>query len=412
MISIVVLVLVFLLIAIRHVGRIRFRIWQVMLMGAIAVLITGQITPSAAIKAVNLDVIGFLFGMFALGQALEESGYLAHISQRFFRRGKSIDVLVLLILLGSGALAALLMNDTLAIVGTPLLLLMARRNKIAAVPLLLALAFGVTTGSVLSPIGNPQNLLIALNGGINNPFLTFLRYLAIPTLVNMMVVYFMLKLYYPRYFKNGVLNSDADPIIDRSLALLCQISLILLVSLILVKIALVYAVPQFEFRLTYIALIAALPMLVASRRRLEIVKRLDWSTLVFFTSMFILMASVWDSGIFQSLMERMHLDLSGQGLVLGISVVLSQFISNVPMVALYLPMLDKLGASTGTFMALAAGSTIAGNLTILGAASNVIIIQSCENRSDETITFWEFFRIGLPLTIINVLVYWLFLRLV
>ena len=128
--------------------------------------------------------------------------------------------------------------------------------------------------------------------------------------------------------------------------------------------------------------------------------------------MFILMASVWDSGVFQSLLELLHLNLSGQGAVLGISVVLSQFISNVPMVALYLPLLDKLGASTSTFMALAAGSTIAGNLTILGAASNVIIIQSCENRSDETITFFEFCRIGLPLTIINVLVYWLFLRFV
>ena len=63
-------------------------------------------------------------------------------------------------------------------------------------------------------------------------------------------------------------------------------------------------------------------------------------------------------------------------------------------------------------MALAAGSTIAGNLTILGAASNVIIIQSCENRCKETITFWEFLRIGFPLTVINVLVYWVFFKLV
>jgi len=412
MISIIVLVLVFLLIAIRHIGRVRFRIWQVMLMGAVIVLITNRITPLSALKAINLDVIGFLFGMFVLGQALEESGYLAHISQRFFHRGKSVDALVLIILFGSGALAALLMNDTLAIVGTPLLLLMALRNGITAVPLLLALAFGVTTCSVLSPIGNPQNLLIALNGGVNNPFLTFLRYLAVPTLFNMLVVYFMLKLYYPRYFKNGVLPPDAEPIKDRGLSFLCQISLVLLVALILVKITLVFIIPQFDFRLTYIALIAALPVLVASRRRLEIVKRLDWSTLVFFAAMFILMASVWDSGIFQSLLDHMQLDLPGQGTVLGISVVLSQFISNVPMVALYIPVLDKLSASTSAFMALAAGSTIAGNLTILGAASNVIIIQSCENRSKETITFWEFFRIGLPLTVINVLVYWLFLQVV
>ena len=412
MISIIVLILVFLLIAVRRIGRFRLRIWQVMLMGAAAVLITGQIAPLAALKAVNLDVIGFLFGMFIVGEALEESGYLEHLSQRFFRTVTSVDRLVLLVIFGSGLLAALLMNDTLAIVGTPLLLLMAARNKLAARPLLLALAFGVTTGSVLSPIGNPQNLLIALNGGIANPFLTFMRYLGPPTLINMLAVYLMLKIYYPRYFKTRVAAPDAVPIKDLSLSRLCRMSLALLLALIALKIALVFVAPGFDFRLTYIALIAALPVLLASPRRLEIARRLDWSTLLFFAAMFVLMASVWDSGVFQNVLERSHLDLAGQGVVLGVSVILSQFISNVPMVALYLPVLDKLGAATGTFMALAAGSTIAGNLTILGAASNVIIIQSCEKRSGETITFWEFLRIGLPLTVINVAVYWLYLRLV
>jgi len=72
-------------------------------------------------------------------------------------------------------------------------------------------------------------------------------------------------------------------------------------------------------------------------------------------------------------------------------------------------MLMQLGASTSGLMALAAGSTIAGNLSILGAASNVIIIQNAERKAGETLTFVEFVRIGVPLTIINVIVYWLFL---
>jgi Na+/H+ antiporter NhaD/arsenite permease-like protein len=409
MTSVIILAAVFLLIAVRNIGHIHFRIWQVMLAGAIAVLLTGQITPCTALKSIDFDVIIFLFGMFVIGQALEESGYLAHISQHFFRLGASTNALVLLVIFGSGLLAAVLMNDTLAIVGTPLLLILAQKSKINAKPLLLALAFGITTGSVLSPIGNPQNLLIALGGNITNPFLTFFRYLSLPTLVNMLVVYVMLKIYYPRFFKTAVLNSNEERIMNARLARLCQISLVLLGVLIGMKIIMVFIMPQFDFRLTYISLISALPILLFSRRRFERIKRLDWSTLIFFASMFILMASVWGSGIFQSVMERLHLDLSNQGIVLGISIILSQFISNVPMVALYLPVLSQSGSSTGIFMALAAGSTIAGNLTILGAASNVIIIQSCENKSNESITFWEFFRIGLPLTVVQVLIYWLFL---
>jgi Na+/H+ antiporter NhaD/arsenite permease-like protein len=95
-----------------------------------------------------------------------------------------------------------------------------------------------------------------------------------------------------------------------------------------------------------------------------------------------------------------------------ISVILSQFISNVPLVALYTPTLMQLGASTKELMALAAGSTIAGNLTILGAVSNVIIIQNAEKNSGETLTFFEFVKIGLPLTIINAFVYWVYLSFV
>ena len=91
--------------------------------------------------------------------------------------------------------------------------------------------------------------------------------------------------------------------------------------------------------------------------------------------------------------------------------MLSQLISNVPMVALYLPMLQHAGAATKEMMALAAGSTLAGNLFILGAASNVIIIQNAEKRSKETITFMEFARIGIPMVIVNILIYWIFFQL-
>jgi Na+/H+ antiporter NhaD/arsenite permease-like protein len=98
-------------------------------------------------------------------------------------------------------------------------------------------------------------------------------------------------------------------------------------------------------------------------------------------------------------------------MIMGVSIMLSQLLSNVPLVALYLPVLTQAGASTAGMMALAAGSTIAGNLTILGAASNVIIIQNAEKRSSSTINFLEFVKIGAPLTVINAAVYWLFLMI-
>jgi Na+/H+ antiporter NhaD/arsenite permease-like protein len=411
MVSIIVLLVVFVLIAVRRIGRFRLQIWQIMLLGALAVLLTGQISPAKALKAINLDVILFLFGMFVVGQALEESGYLSHLSSRLFGRAKTVDSLLLFILFGVGLLSAFLMNDTLAIIGTPVMLQIARKTGIRPKLLLLSLAFSVTIGSVMSPIGNPQNLLVAINGNIPNPFITYLRYLAVPTLINLFLAYLILKFFYRGHLKNEPLNYSADPITDPALARLSKISLIIIVTLVLAKITTSLLGLDIDFRLTYIALAAALPVILLSPRRLGVVRRIDWSTLIFFAAMFVLMESVWDSGYFQNVIADLHLNLQSVGIIMAVSIVLSQLISNVPLVALYLPMLSHLGAATKEMMALAAGSTIAGNFSILGAASNVIIIQNAEKKAGETLTFWEFVKIGIPLTAVNTLVYWLFFLL-
>ncbi|MFY9193848.1 MAG: SLC13 family permease, partial [Methanoculleus sp.] len=112
LISIIVLVAVFLLIAVRKVGNVSLSIWQVMFLGAAAVLLTGEITPMEALASVDTDVMLFLFGMFVVGEALAESGYLYHLASRLFSRADSVGHLILLILIGAGALSALLMNDT------------------------------------------------------------------------------------------------------------------------------------------------------------------------------------------------------------------------------------------------------------------------------------------------------------
>ena len=408
MVPIVILLIVFVAIAVRQVGRIRLQIWQIMLFGACAALLTGQITLVDALKSINFDVVLFLLGMFIVGQALEESGYLSYLAYQFFRKAKSLDSLILFILFGMGVISALLMNDTLAIIGTPVVLILAKNNGIYPKMLLLALAFAVTIGSVMSPIGNPQNLLIAIDGNVMNPFITFFKYLFIPTMVNLFLAYVLLRFFYRKHFKNKQVTHYAETITDRKLATVSKISLILLLILMLAKIATVFLNTHIDFRLTYIALVSALPVIVFSSKRLEIVKKLDWYTLVFFAAMFVLMQSVWDSGVFQATIASLKLNITSATAIFTVSTVLSQLISNVPLVALYLPLLTQAGARVTELMMLAAGSTIAGNLSILGAASNVIIIQNAEKKSGETLGFWEFVKIGVPLTAINVLVYWFF----
>ena len=405
-ISVMALAAVFVLIAVRQVGSNSLAIWQIMLLGASVVLLTGQISPEDAVRAINLDVMIFLGAMFVIGESMQESGYLLYLFNRVFSRARNLDQLLLLILFAMGFLSALLMNDTIAIIGTPLMLYFARTLKIAPKLLLLTLAFAVTIGSALSPIGNPQNLLIAVNANLSNPFLVFLRYLLLPTVANLLLAYLLLRLFYREQFQNRTLQICREEISDPVLARLSSISFLLLFALILAKIGAVILGVGGEFRLTYIALISALPILLFSSRRYEVLRNIDWCTLIFFAAMFVLMESVWMSGIFQFLLAGSDADLASIPTILAFSVLLSQLISNVPLVALCQPLL--VNPSPQALMALAAGSTIAGNLFILGAASNVIIIQNAE-KSGETLTFLEFARVGVPLTVLNVLVYWLFL---
>lgn len=393
----------------RQVGRFTLQIWQIMLGGALAVLLTGQIALPDALHAINSDVMVFLFGMFIVGEAMVDSGYLSCMARSLFSRAKNPDQVVLFILFGMGILAAVLMNDTVAIIGTPLVLGLATRWKISGKLLLLTLAIAVTTGSVASPIGNPQNLLVAVDSGMGSPFVTFAVWLLVPTLISLAAAFLVLRIYYPREFSVRTLSEEPEIVCDDSLFFLTKCSLAIIFVLAAVNIISTFAGTTMPVTLPLIAVCAAAPVLLFSKRRFSILRTIDWPTLIFFAGMFVLMESVWETGFFQSFVDGSA--ISSVPLILGTSIIISQFISNVPFVALFQPMILQTGGTTAQLMALAAGSTLAGNLTILGAASNVIIIQNAE-KSGETLTFFEFARVGVPLTIIQVAVYWTWLSLV
>lgn len=392
------------LIAARRLGGLRLAIWQAMALGAAAVLITGRITPAAALAAIDWEVLLFLWGMFVIGHALAASGALYAAAYRLLARVRSVDGLVLATLAAAGLASALLMNDTLAIVGTPLVLRLAREHRVRPALMLLALAFAITIGSVMSPIGNPQNLLIAVRGELATPFLTFLRALGPPTLLNLGLAYLVLRLLYRGEFQARALSHTPVAVTDPALARLAGLSVLVVVALILARLTALALGREPALGLGGIALAGALPILLFSRRRLSLLRHIDWPTLLFFVALFVLTAAVWQGGTLQGWLGRLQADPTAPVNIFAASLGLSQLISNVPLVALYLPLLGP-EPPVESLMVLAAGSTIAGNLLIVGAASNVIIVQAAERRG-QTLGFLEFARAGLPLGLANAAVYW------
>ena len=187
MIAFLSLALVILLIIFRRIGGIEISIYLAMLLGAILVLIFGAISLSDALQAIDLKIIIFLFGAFCIGRALEMSGLAEDIAYNLLKKASNFDQLLVLTIFTAGISSALVMNDTVAIIGTPIVILIARSIGVDPKAFLLALAFAITVGSVTSPIGNPQNLLIALKA-VEDPFINFLKVLLLPTIINLFVI--------------------------------------------------------------------------------------------------------------------------------------------------------------------------------------------------------------------------------
>lgn len=410
------------------IGRKRFGvpIWAAMLIGAALMIGLQIIGIEAAIMSVNLDVIAFLFGMFSIVSALEKAGVLQRVAIRMLVVARTPDRLLLVFVVGMGLLAAFLVNDTIALLGIPLVIYVARHAGIRPVVLLIALAFGITVGSVMTPIGNPQNLLIAIQSGIPIPFITFLVHLAAPTIVSLFVTYAILRVYYRKDIKKEYhlsaieLMKKADGLYNPRLA---KISIAVLIATIAGFI--ISEVLHFrglvDFGLSAVAMLGAAAIYALSDQRREIAKRVDYTVLVFFAGMFVVMSALWSSGAV-SLMFMDYIPapdpsdlVQSSTVITAAGVGMSQVLSNVPFVALYnFVMLDSGFTSqhVDQWMMLAAASTVAGNLTILGAASNIIIIEGAESRGVQAFSFLEFFKVGSIVTAANLGIYYAFIVLI
>ena len=409
------------------IGRRRFGvpIWAAMLIGAALMIGLQVIGVQAAFESVNLDVIAFLFGMFSIVSALDRAGVLQRVAIMMLAVAKTPNRLLMAFVVGMGLLAAFLVNDTIALLGIPLVIYVARHAGIRPVVLLIALAFGITVGSVMTPIGNPQNLLIVIQSGIPMPFTTFLLQLAAPTIVNLFVTYAILKLYFRKEIGSDYYQLSLTELAEKANynPRLASISIAVLIATIagFIVSEVLNSLGVANFSLSAVAMLGAAAIYALSSQRVAIMKSVDYSVLVFFGGMFVVTSALWSSGAV-SLLFMNYIPTPDPGdlaqstaVISAASIGVSQVLSNVPFVALYnFVMIDSgfNGQHVDQWMMLAAASTIAGNLTILGAASNIIIIEAAESRGLHAFSFLEFFKVGSIVTAANLAVYYMFIVLI
>jgi len=420
-VSIAIFITVYLLIALRNLRWFKIPIWTIMLTGAVAMIFSGVIPLQTAYAAINLDMIFFLLGMFSIVAAMDLSGLLEYLTARMVRLSKTPQRALALVLFGMGLLSAFLVNDTLALTATPIMLGLSKQMKIRPGVLLITLALGVTIGSVMTPVGNPQNLLIALSSGIPNPMLDFLYFLVPPTVAALVVTFLILRFYYRRDLAESEKSFGEIPLPPVRDGRLARLSAwaggIVVVGFFIVGVARLFGV-QGNLNLGTVSLLGATIVYLLSGRRREILASVDWGIVIFFMSLFIVVQGFWDSNALQSLLLYLPALNTSEivvslGVIILTSLIFSQVLSNVPFVAVYIRVMQSAGftgSNVKAWVALAGASTLAGGLSLLGAASNVIILEAAEVRGSGFSSL-EFSKIGLLVTVPNILILYLFLRI-
>jgi Na+/H+ antiporter NhaD/arsenite permease-like protein len=361
------------------------------LLGAVLMVATGVLSPAEAGAAVNGDTIGLLLGMMVLSAYLAEAGFFRAASLAVLRSVRTPRTLLWAVVLSAGVLSALLVNDTVCLMVTPLVLRVVDDAELPPLPYLLALAFGANAGSVATLTGNPQNMIVGTLSGIS--YARFAGALVLPALASLVVVAAILQVVFRRELPRRTLRPPVAPDGAVNATLLAK-------ALGAMGFALVGFLAGFPLAPTAL-LAAALLMAVAGRAPREALARVDWPLLLFFAGLFVVVAGVGRAGIAARLHELIAPALGAgaveQTLVFGLfSVAASQIVSNVPFVILAGEWIPHLAEPRLAWLATALAATLAGNLTVLGSVANLIVLEIAGSRAG--IGFWRFFRIGAVVT--------------
>lgn len=388
-------------------------VWSIMSFAMFVVVVSGLVNLNDVNALVNLDVILFLIGMFSIVSIMDYSGVIDYMAVWFVTKFKTRYRVLYAIALIYGLLSAYTVNDALTLMGTPVVLSISKALGVSLKMLLLLVAFSITIGSVMSPVGNPQNMLIASSSGIPAPFIAFTKKLAIPTVLNLIITTALLiKLYRIKDQKLYIPLIPSEKIKDKREAILGSAMFVITLALfVLNDVFESFGLPHVKRR-GLIPFITASVCYILSKNPRKVLEGVSWGTIIFFISMFITMNGIWRSGALTPVLSTLLPGKVGgfESLlrISGAAIIMSQFLSNVPFTSLFIEYMKNLGygsSDVNAWIVLAMSATIAGNFTILGAASNIILLEVVEQRGKESLTFFEFLKVGSLVTLVNLLVY-------
>ena len=371
------------------------------LVGMLAMLVTGSISGQAAWAAIDYRTIALLFGLMVVSAGFVVSGFYAWVAQQIASLDVRPPFLLAILVTAGGLLSALLTNDVVVLAMTPLLISVTLARKLNPVPFLLAFCFAANTGSAGTLIGSPQNMIIAQV--LDLSFTEFLRLAGLPALLSLPVVWATVAfLYRDRWALEGEAPTAATTaaskvVLDRWETIKTSI----------VALAVIAAFVFSPWPRELVALAAACVLLM--NRTISsgnVLSKVDGNLLVLIMGLFVVNAAMATTGLPQMVIAEaraLGLNLHQPEILLWVGAGVSDLVGNNPAVMLLAPLVHGGLYPNSIGAALALGTNFSSNMLIFGSLAGIIVVEQAATRGVH-ISFGEFARAGLPVTLICMII--------
>ena len=387
--------------------------------GALLLILTGVLSVESGFSYVDLNTLGVLIGMMLFVAVVKNSGIFEYIALKAAKiaRGRPWPLMVLFALI-TAVLSAFLDNVTTVLLIGPMTLAITSMLRINPIPFFMTQIMASNIGGTATLIGDPPNIMIGSAAGLSfTDFITNTGVAVLFVLAATIVCFYFIygrKLHVEPEAMDSILQLDENKAIkDRSLLIKS------VVMILLVVFGFVFH-SQLHLESCTIALTAAAVMLLIGRQDVEeIVAGVEWTTILFFTGLFIVVGGLQETGVIQILANGLmdltegHMTLTIL-LILWVSAIISSFLDNIPFVATLIPLILTMQSSgvdvTPLWWAVSLGACLGGNGTLIGASANVVL-SGISNRHGFPITFASYFKVGFPLMLVSVAISTVFLLL-
>jgi Na+/H+ antiporter NhaD/arsenite permease-like protein len=362
------------------------------LVGASLMLATGALNLEEASRAIDFATLALLLGMMIVVANLRLSGFFRLASGWLAAAARRPLALLAAVTLVSGVFSAFLLNDAICLVMTPLVIEIIRRLDRDPIPYLLAVAMAANIGSAATLTGNPQNILIA--GFSHIPYGVFAARLSPVAAVGLVLTVLLIGVTHRAEFRGRVVlpAAQTSPRLQRALAAKSAVAVIAMIA------AFFIGAPPAEVALVAGAFLL-LTRLVAANR---IYHEIDWPLLLMFAGLFVVVAGFEKATLSPNAIRSIGaLGLDRSWELGAVTAALANLVSNVPGILVLKPFVASLPDPRRAWLVVAMASTFAGNLTVLGSVANLIVVQLARVHGVR-IGFWQYFRVGAPLTVLTI----------